>query len=178
MRRLTCPANVEVLGVNISANLQSEETNPILEKYGILNPEPNRWYPGHLLLDAFNEMLQLPNQPMNFVALGLEVGRLVPMPPTLPDPDIDQVLMVWNDLYQVLHRGGDVGAIRVEKADEKHYIVTLTDLYPDDFAYGILQGYARRFLPPKTKFSVFYDKEAPSRDVDGADTTILHLKWD
>jgi hypothetical protein len=181
MRKLTCSPTVEVLGVNLSAyfsNLQGEETTPIVRKYGVDNPIPDKWYPAHLLLDAINELMELPNFSFNFVAIGMEIGRICPMPPDLKDPSLGEVLEVWDGIYQSIHRNGDVGIIRCEKVDDKHYRTIHTDVYPDDFTYGIIYGYARRFLPPGTRFKVFYDSGITPRDRGGNGPTIIHVTWE
>lgn len=181
MRKLTCPSTVETLGVNLMAltqNLQGEETQPVMEKYGLMNPLPDGWYPGQSLLDALNELTQRPNVMFNFVAIGMEIGRICPMPPELDNPDIGQVLTAWNDIYQGLHRNGNVGTIACEAVGARHYRLVMTDIYPDDFSYGILHGFSKRFLPPKTAFKVFYDPEVKARDYGGNGRTIMHLTWE
>ena len=90
-----------------------------------------------------------------------------------------QVLMRWDDMYQMLHRNADVGGITVEKIAEKHYKTSHTVIYPDDMSYGVLFGFARRFLPPGTPFKVYYDPEIPPRDRGGEqDATIIHIEWE
>jgi len=181
VRTLTCPPTGEVLGVNIIAwveNLQSDETRPIMQKYELLNPVPDKWYPTHLLMDSLNEMAQQANVTSNYVAIGMQVGKICPMPPELTDPDVGQVLSVWDSIYQSLHRSGDVGRICCEKMGDKDYKVTFTDLYPDDFSYGIMYGYAKRFLPQGTHFKVFYDPNVTPRDNGGTGATVIHLTWD
>ncbi len=181
MRKLTCPPSVEILGVIMIAliqNLQGHEVEPIMEKYGIQNPSPDKWYREQPLLDALNELSQRPNRMFNFVAIGMEIGRIYPISPDLKNPDIGQVLMGWNDMYQSIHRNGDVGAIACEKVSDKHYRLIMTDIYPDDFSYGIISGYAKRFLPSGTAFNVFYDPDTKSRDYGGDGPTVIHLIWE
>ncbi len=180
MRQLTCPPNLEVMGQNIRAfveNLQGDDTTPIVQKYGLANVDPNGWYPAHDLIEALNEIAANPNSSANMVAIGMVIGKIVPMPPGLENPSLGQVLMIWNDLYQFIHRNGDPGAILCEQVNEKHYKTIHSDLYPDDFSYGIVYGYGRRFLPPGTQYKVFYDPEATPRDA-GGDVTIIHVSWE
>ena len=50
---------------------------------------------------------------------------------------------------------------------------------PDDMSYGLLYAYARRFLPPGTQFTVYYDPDIPARDYGGdREETIIHIEWD
>lgn len=180
MRKFAAPPGTEILGVNIRAwadNLQSIDTAPIMKKYGLTDVDPHAWYSVQTLMDAMNEMVKIPNTASNLVAIGMEVGKIVPMPPDMPNPTLAEVLMIWNDLYQALHRNGDVGEIRCQKVDDTHYKITFTDLYPDDFSYGIMYGYGRRFLPERTYFNVYYDTEVTPRDRGGTGATVIHLDW-
>lgn len=181
MRRLTCEPTLEVLGQNIRAftdNLESDLTAPIMRKYGLWNVAPDGWYPVVNLLDALNEMAETTGGWSSMVAIGMEIGRIIPIPPHIENPTLPDVLAIWNDLYQYLHRNGETGEIRVERVSEKHYKTIHTDLYPDDLGYGILYSYARRFLPPGTQFKVFYDPDLPGRDTAGGDKTVLHVTWE
>lgn len=181
MRLLSCALGLETLGQNIHAfsdNLQAAETYPIMQRYGIDQVAPNDWYPTHKLLSALNELMVYPNVSANFIAIGMEIARIVPLPPSLVDPTPGAVMMIWDDLYQAVHRGGDAGRIQCEQVRERHYRAILTDLYPDDFNHGIVYGFAQRFLHPGIGFRVYYEADIPTRDRHGASTTIIHLNWD
>lgn len=182
MRELNCPPEAEVLGVCSNAlvnNVRSQYLRPFVEKYGLADADPNGWYPVIDLLNAMNEIFMLDNKVLNIVAIGMKIGKIVPLPPEIENPTLPSVLMIWDDLYQRLHRNADVGCIRCDKVDEKHYITIHTDLYPDDMNYGILYAYGKRFLPTGTDFTVYYDPDSPARDHGGtSDTTILHIEWD
>jgi len=91
---------------------------------------------------------------------------------SLPD-----ILMCWDDLYQMQHRGGDVGKIVIEKISETHYRSIQTTVYPDDLSYGVGHGFAKRWLPRGTHFTVEYDLNEPAMD-RGGEQTIIHFKWE
>jgi hypothetical protein len=159
MRKLTCPPGTETIGQLLNSwyeNLQSDETRPIMEKHGMVNLDPFTWYPVQMLLDATNEIAES-NMTPNFVAIGMKIGEGVPLPPDMVNPTLEDVLMIWNDLYQGLHRGGDVGYIKIEKVSDTYFKTIQAGIYPDDMSYGVLFAYGRRFLPPGTEFTVFYD---------------------
>ncbi len=86
---------------------------------------------------------------------------------------------MWDALYKALHGNfaGDIGNIITTKISDTHYTCTNSDLYPDDLAYGIIYGYAKRFLPRGTAFKVYYDANAPQRDRDSAPSSVLHVEW-
>src|SRR5688572_26603129 len=150
MRKLTCPPTAQLLGMYLSAyisNLQSMETRPVVEKYGLMNLDPQGWYPTHKWLDALNELSDQPNLSPNTLAIGMEIGKLVPVPSDMENPTLEQMLMGLDFAYQSAHRNGDVGKFVCEMLGEKHYRIACTDLYPDDLTYGLLYSFARRFLP-------------------------------
>lgn len=181
MRKIVLPPGVEVFGQNIRAytdNLQGEDTLPIVKKYGFVDVDPHAWYPAQALMDILFELLNRPNSSLNMVAIGMEIGKIVPTPPEMTNPQLGDVLMIWDNLYQFLHRGGDVGKIVCEKVSDTHFKTIHTDVYPDDFSYGILYGYARRFLPPGTRFTVHYDETVTPRDLGGDGPTIIHVEWE
>jgi hypothetical protein len=181
MRKLVSPPGAEVVGINIRAfadNLQSFETKPVMQKYGFVDVAPDGWYPLQRLMDGLNEIAECPGMSANMVAIGMKVGTITPAAPHLPNPTLWDVLTCWNDVYQMIHRKGDVGQIVAEKVDDKHYRIVHTCLYPDDFNYGMVYGYARRFLPPGTDFTVFYDPDITPRDQGGNGPTIIHVTWE
>lgn len=178
MRTLTCDPKLEVYGQNLRAwidNVQGYEVMPILEKHNLTNINPDQWYPTHQWLDVLNDLRDQGNLMSNLVAIGLQIGTTIPLPDNLTLP---QVLMAWDDAYQHLHRYGDAGSIRCEKVNDKHYKTTHTDLYPDDFTYGLAYGYARRLLPRGTSFKIYYEPDTPRRDDGNAPSTILHITWE
>ncbi|HEX2905636.1 MAG TPA: hypothetical protein VHO69_02160, partial [Phototrophicaceae bacterium] len=140
MRKLTCPPNTQVLGLLLNTyidNLQGTETAPIMEKHGLTNFDPNGWYSLKNLLDGLNELAERGNVSANMTAIGMGIGQNVPIPPELPHPTLEQVLNIWDDLYQTLHRNGDAGCIRIEKISDKHFKTIHSVIYPDDMSYGV-----------------------------------------
>jgi hypothetical protein len=159
------------------SNLQSFETKPVMEKFDLVNLDPYQWYPTHKWLDALNELSQQPNLTQNTLAIGMEIGKMVPVPPGLENPTLEQMLMGLDIAYQAAHRNGDIGNVACEKLEEKHLRLTCTDLYPDDLTYGIVYSLAKRFLPPKTAFKVYYDEQITPRDQGGDGSTVIHVSW-
>ncbi|MCU0466744.1 MAG: hypothetical protein MUF38_19525 [Anaerolineae bacterium] len=181
MRKLTSHAASETLGVNFAAfvdNLMSEETRPVMEKYDIHNVNPHDWYPTQRLLAALNEIASQVNVTSNMIAIGMKIGEIVPLPPHMTSPTLPEVLMIWDDLYQALHRGPSSGEIKAERVSDTHYKTIHSVVYPDDMSYGILYAYGKRFLPRGTAFKVYYDPAQPARDYGGkGDTTAIHIEW-
>jgi hypothetical protein len=181
MRQLTCSPTVEVSGRYLQSfisNLQGYETKPVVEKFGLLDINPDAWYPCQSFLDVLNELGKRPNNSQNTVAIGMEIGKMIPAPPGMENATLEQMLMGIDYAYQGAHRNGEIGKYICEKQSENHLKLTYNDLYPDDLTYGIIYSFARRFLPPQTAFKVYYDTVIIPRDLGGNGSTIIHVCWD
>jgi hypothetical protein len=179
MRVLTCDPKVELLGTNLHAwldNLEADVTEPILKKHDLTSFQPGTWYSCQKWLDVLNDLAQGANFNSACVAVGLSVGQTIPLPPELSNATLPEILNLWDSMYQSLHRGGDVGHIVSEQISDTHYVSRHTDLYPDDFSYGIAYGFTKRFLPRGTQFKVYYDESVQRRD-QGGKVTNIHIDW-
>ena len=179
MRIMTCDPKLETVGAILHVyidNLEADIVLPLAEKRGLTKIQQDQWYPTHKLLDLLNEMAKTTNLGTASVAIGLSVGQTIPMPPELNDPSIHDVLSVWDDLYQGIHRGGYPGHIEIQKISDTHYLTRHHKvIYPDDLSYGVLYGYGRRFLSG-VPFKVYYDEKVQRLD-DGGEFTDIHIAW-
>ena len=179
MRQLNCDPRAETLGIHFLAffqNLADYQTKPIMEKHGLTNVQRDEWFLTRKMLYALNELAEDPDFVSGLVAIGIEIGKKIII--GKDNPTLHDALMGWNDSYHAVHRNADVGDKICEQVDSKHYKITLTDLYPDDFNYGIMHGFAKRFLPPGTDYTVYYDPAVTPRDQGGQkECTVVHLKW-
>ncbi len=181
MRHLTCDPNIEIIGatvLGIVENLQSDEIQPLLGKHGLANVQPNEWYPAERWLSVMNDLADNPNTTQNYVAVGMSIAERVVLPPELQSATLPQILTAWDDIYQMQHRGGDIGHVRIEKLSETKYRTIHIHLYPDDLTYGIAYGWSRRFLPKGTHFTVMYEDINNRLDSgEGTETSIL-VEWE
>ncbi|GAB4512243.1 MAG: hypothetical protein OHK0046_11480 [Anaerolineae bacterium] len=181
MRKFTSPPGLELAGymtMTFVNNLQSVETTPVLARHGLANLDPNGWYPASKFMDALNELTHHDNRSANFVAIGLEVGKATPFPPDVRT--LEDALLGWDKAYKSVHRNhhNDIGSVKLQKVSPSHFKTIHDHLYPDDFSYGIIYGFAQRFLPQSVFFKVYYDLDLPRRDIDNADQTVIHIEWD
>ena len=175
MRTLSCKPGVEVQGANILAlisNVNAKSIRPLLEKHDLTEIDPEKWYPAERWLNVFNDMLTSPGGMFNLVAVGMEVGQSVPLPPHIQS--VKDVVVNWDALYRMQHRGEDIGYIKGEVRSETHYVVIYDQLYPDDFNYGLTYGATQRFLEPGAPFTVNYDPEETRKD-EGGERTVIHI---
>jgi hypothetical protein len=156
------------------------EIYPFLEKHGLTNIDPDRWYLVQTWLDVLSDLAEArPNQAMSdFVSVGMAIAEVAPMSPVYDDgmPFGDAMVASSGGGYLRGHRGGDVGGHSAKKIDDNHIIVTTRTPYPDDVVYGVLYGMARRYLPDDASFTVKYDTETLRRD-HGGEVTIFHIAW-
>ena len=179
MRKLECSPNVEVIGASVLSfveNVQSNEIHPYLEKYGLTDIDPHKWYPLQDWLNVINDMAEKENLSSTLVAIGMKIYQTIELPPEVENSTFAEILMGWDNAYQAQHRGGDVGEVLVEPLEDNHYKATINIPYPSDMIYGVAYGMGRRFLPDGTHFVVKYDPDSP-RWEDGGDKTVLHITW-
>ena len=181
MRHLTCNEDIEVIGVSmlsIAQNINAQDIEPFLEKHGLVDIKADEWYPAHLWLDVMNDLAKHANLMQNLVAIGMSLAEKVKLPPQLENASLPQILQSWNKIYQGQHRGGELPAHVVEKISDTEYRCTFRDIYPDDFKYGLGYGFAKRFLPKGTRFTVSYDDMKNRMDFGDADKTVMTIKWE
>ncbi len=180
MRTLNCSPAVEVLGhkmLSMIDSLSTEVIEPILKRHGLDNIEPDAWYPAQDWLNVLNDLLAERPWETEFVGTGISIAENGSIPPELEQASLETVLARWDDFYQMYHRGGDIGEVTMEKLSDTHIKTVHRHLYPDALVYGIAHGWAMRFLPEGTRFSVYYDKEVPHLDRGGPET-IVHIRWE
>lgn len=181
MRKLECEPGTEFSGaalLSIVENVMSAGYLPLIEKYDYDNITPDEWYPLEDFFDFLNELFQMPNQMFNLVAIGMTIAETALMPPELENPTFTEMVEGWDAHYQANFRNGDVGSKTTIKLDDQHYKVVLDGTkMPDDLEYGVLYGFARRFLPPGVNFTVWYDEDVQPMD-KGGKQTVLHVSWE
>lgn len=178
----TLGGDAEVIGQNVIAFLECinrDNVLPYLERHGLDKIDPERWYPMQDFLDVLNDMVEEnPGQSMtDFVSIGMKLVDTAVFPPEIDALPLMEILKSWNDSYLLNNRGEGVGWMRAEVLGDTHVAMHCHIPYPDDYNYGVFFGVCRRWLPENSNFFVYYDEDAPRRDVHGADTTIIHIEW-
>jgi len=181
MRKLSCDPGIEVIGHGVLAftdNIAASQIGDILVRHKLTSIEPEGWYNMNDLLDVLNEIVERHmNITMNYVAMGMKRAESAKMPPNADKMTLPEFLNNWNNVYQMQHRGGDVGQLKVKAITDTHYEVTYDIIYPDDFIYGVAWGFTKRFLPKGTSFVVKYDENVIHKD-KGGQSTVIHISWE
>jgi hypothetical protein len=168
--------DAEVLGGAINGFIDAinrDKIMPHLEKLGMTNIEPNKWYPKQMYIDLWNSILESGDSTtQNFVSVGMTIADTA-WPPEADEQSFDALIASWNDAFDTVNRGEDRGYVWAEKNHDKLYTVRCRTPDPDDLNYGVVYGFCRRFLPEATEFNVLYDPDVQRRDEGGEETVIL-----
>jgi len=171
--------DTEILGqaiLDFETALGSERFRPILEKHGLTRIDAQTWYPAQKWLDALSEIAETSTAMLDFVSLGIRQLELAVMPPEFEQMPLLEVLESLDAAYRLNYRGTDIGGIRVEVVDGKHVKVIIRSFEPDNLWYGNMHGLMRRFAPPGSRWTVYFDPDVPRRE-QGGEETVIHIKW-
>lgn len=180
MRKLTCLPEIEVIGSNllsITDNLKKDEIKPFLGKHGFSDVQVDQWYPAINWMNLMNDLAEHTNFRENLVAIGMKLAEKVVLPPEMANATLPDILNSWDNIYHHQHRGGEIGHHLVQKVSDTEYRCVFTDIYPDDFKFGLAHGFARRFLPKGTFARITYEDNDNRMDKGGASKTVMSIKW-
>ena len=171
-------SRVEVLGevvlslVNVMGAFKSISRDA-LRKNGIVDPQPDKWYPQQAWLDSFKVIADKVGPNTLY-----QVGRQVPQQYNFP-PGINSIESAMSDLdeaYRMSHRGGEVGHYRFRILGLNVGQMTCDNPYPCDFDRGIISALAERFEPPGALVDVRHQEDAPCKK-QGADSCTYTISW-
>jgi hypothetical protein len=156
-----------------------EEIAPYLEKQGLLEVDPDLWYPVQAWLDVLRDIAEEAeglDMMFDFISIGMKIGEMAPLPPEWAELPLKDALLASSGAgYRMNHRG-DVGEIAAREIGDRHIQIMFRTPYPDDLFYGTYYGIAQRFMPANLSFNLSYDPSEPRGD-DGGERTILNLTW-
>ncbi len=165
------------IAVSILGTTRGDELHPYFEKYGLSHYDPQKYYPIEPLMSLVNEIIaerRGMDSMFDLVSLGIANGMSIPLPPEVNT--LEKWLNVWESRHPMLYHGSDIGHIKVEKLGPTHYQARVRWPWEDSVAYGTIYGMCKRFLPPGTPFTVYYDESVKRAD-QGGDETVIHIKW-
>lgn len=169
----------EVLGAAIITYRDSVNLDHYADFYveaGLGDVQPDQWYPFQKVLDVLNAIAERGGEMMDFVSIGMAVGRNAPVPPEVSSLPFAQILQTMGKAVEQTNRGANRGYTIFEQVSPTHIKLNIRDSSPDDLLYGTIYGYAKRFLPDGYRFTVRFDPDSPRREL-GGDSTILHIEW-
>lgn len=146
----------------------------ILEKNGIYDPQPNRWYSQQSWLDAFKAIAD---------ALGdrtlFQIGKKIPENAIFPHEtmhNIEDGLKSIDIAYHMNHRGGEIGHYTYESTGTHSGKMICSNPYPSEFDRGIIEAIAKMYVSEEAKVAVKRDANAPTR-LNGDDSCTFLVSW-
>jgi hypothetical protein len=169
--------DVEVMGgvvlamVNVMGAFRAVALR-ILEKNGIKDPLPNRWYSHAAFLAAFNDIAEEVGTNTLY-----QIGRQIAMQGQVP-PNVDgadQALRALDTAYHSQHRGGAIGHYTYISTGKNSGTLIATTPNHSDFDRGLLQALVER-QEPNGLVDVRLDPRAETRKKGGSSCTYL-ITW-
>lgn len=133
--------NAEINGqaiLGFKNSLNRNAFSPLLEKHGLLNAEPQGWYPLQNWLDVLNDIALGQNRAFDFVSVGMALSDNIRLPEQrLSADELGQFLVdrISGSLQGYL-RGGYVGEVHAESSSSRHIVFRLRMPFPSDLMYG------------------------------------------
>jgi hypothetical protein len=151
--------------------LQGRGIEDLLQKHGLTNIHPEKWYPQQKELDMLRDIGLL----MDFVAIGMKIPDLVEY--GVEVKTIADAFLLLDAGYQHNHRGPEVGGFQAEWTGKRSMRIVCHNPYPSDLDYGIIYRLVQKFHPAAAaSFSVLRDPAAPNRKL-GDETDTFNIAW-
>lgn len=121
----------------------------LLEKHGISQPVPTRFYPFTDWLKLLHELQE--RMPTVLKNAGCFIAEEALLPPQFTS--LDPVMVHMDEAYYANHRGcqpGEIGHYVCDELTGGGYRMTVTLPYPCLYVHGVLEGFVRRFGTTET----------------------------
>ncbi len=181
MRACQCDPQIEINGQQALAfvsHMNVATMRPALERHHLTSVDPMQWYPLQTWLDVLNEMAKRQSASLDYVAMGTAMAQMVWLPGTTARLSLETFfLTALSQVYRTQYRNGDAGSLEVVRSGTRRLRVKTRTPYPDDLIYGLVYGFALRFLPAGTPITVEYEASLLRRDQGGNSTTLI-VAWD
>lgn len=147
----------------------------ILEKQGIVDPQPGEWYNQQAWLDAFTAISEKLGSDALF-NIGFKTPKHSHFPPGIDC--LDKALSLLDVAFHMNHRNGEVGHYELKIPGEKTFELVCRNPYPCDFDRGVLVALCQRFVPKGASVHamVIHDDSKPCRKQGGNSCTYL-IRW-
>lgn len=159
-----------VEGIGEISEAFRERALRILEENGIPEPEPGEWYSMQAYLDAF-EQLDTSIGPNTVQRIGRQIPNVVEWPPHIET--VPEALQQLDDVYQMNHRGGEIGYYEFEQTDRMEGEMECRNPYPSALDEGLITGTAREFADE----AAFVRVEELDTDSNDEDLRIYSVEW-
>jgi hypothetical protein len=162
--------------LNMKNAINSERYASLFEKAGLMDKQADEWIPFQTFLDILNELENQGGAMLDFVAIGMKAISQAVFPPEFTTLPFEAKMSNLGSQHPHFNRGTNYGYIKDNLVAQGHMQYHIFTPFPDNWWYGIFYGGAKRFLPPNSRFKVYYDKDKLRRE-EGGDETIIHVEW-
>ncbi len=157
----------------VQGGVPRDEILAFLAQGGILDPDPEGWYPQQGLLDT------LRSAGLRFGAEVLRAaGRAIPVHSRFP-PEVDcleRALTTLDLAYQVNHRGGRIGHYVARRLGSRRMELFCDNPYGCDLDLGILDTLLARHQKPGEAFRVHHAPGTSCRK-EGHRACVYQVAW-
>ncbi len=153
-------------------NVFGDSMGPLAARAGLINVQPDEWYPQQPFLDALKLACGI-DSPSLF-HLGMRLGEMFHFD---EDPrSVAAALTALENQYHTHHRNDDRSHWRVS-VDSYNLITCVSSTpYPSDFERGVVTAMVLRFRSIAGTCRIWHDRKEPSRK-DGADSCTYRILW-
>ncbi|GKZ12821.1 MULTISPECIES: hypothetical protein [Haladaptatus] len=165
-------ANTQVKGDSLTSVVQAvsrlseayrKRVLDVLDKNGVPEPQVGEWYSLPAAIDSLDELVDGIG-PRTVKTIGKEIPETVEWPPQIDS--VEAGLTGLDDVYQMYHRGGDVGYYEFEKTGETEGRMICETPYPSPMDQGIVEGIVKKFNDSGAFVEVERDETASKRTFD------------
>ncbi len=150
---------------------------PLMIKHGLVNIQPDQWYPLQKWLDVLSGIDENADKIANmltFVDIGRKVAESVYIPEEADrfakEQGYVEFMHKFATLTFVREHQGEVGQYTTDKLNDHHIRFTIMTPYPPDVVYGVIHGFATRYA---ASFVVQYEDLA-MRNPQRGEPVIIH----
>ncbi|MFC7082439.1 hypothetical protein [Halorussus caseinilyticus] len=131
-----------VEGVGQFSSAYKERALEILANHGLPEPTEGEWYSMQSYLDAFAELVDTVG-PKTVTKIGSEIPNVVEWPEDVET--VEDGMHALDDVYQMNHRGGEIGYYEFERTGDSGGIMECKNPYPPELDEGLIQAVAEKF---------------------------------
>lgn len=148
----------------------------LLERHGIEDIKPDKWYNQQIWLNAFRDINENIGQHTLF-SIGKEIPNNAEFPLLPPDAGLKAALESIDIAYHMNHRGGEIGHYRLKEISNFDAVMECRNPYPSEFDRGIILTVARLYKPADAAVvEVLLDDTKPSRKYGDESCTYI-ITW-
>jgi hypothetical protein len=168
IQKFDSAAQGEVLGYSLAALpacIKATEIQPLLERHGFANIQPDKWYPQQDIINLYRDIEEgRSNVSENLVSIGIKSVETMQFPPEINT--MQSVLQAMISSYDTVHRNALPGEGTWLKAlGDQHVQVIVNTPYPTDIFYGYYWGLMSKYVPAGMDFTITpqenHDPEMP-----------------